>query len=372
MTAPNCSSRPVHAYTDMLRSLAENSPRFTYDLLNRVSTMNSQVSGYQYQRGATGNLTNAVELGGRTVNWTYDGIYRLTNESIANAPSGDDGTVSYGLDPVGNRSSDASSISDISSGSFSFNADDELGNETYDANGNVTSTGGKSFTYDAENHLVSMSTTGTTATVIYDAFGNRVSKTVNGLTTQYLVEDDKNPTGYPQVFDELTNGTVTRTYTYGLQRIDEEQVIDGAWTPSFYGYDGGGNVRNLTNSAGTVTDTYDYDAFGNKINSTGSTPNNMLYRGEELDPDLGLYYLRARYMNPLTGRFMSRDPEDGNPINPATLHKYIYAGSNPVKYVDPTGRDLFSYAIRSNAAIPEAKLISIYGCVADASLAAVD
>lgn len=69
---------------------------------------------------------------------------------------------------------------------------------------------------------------------------------------------------------------------------------------------------------------------------------------------------------------MSRDPEEGNPINPATLHKYIYAGSNPVKYVDPTGRDLFSYAIRSNAAIPEAKLISIYGCIADAGLASVD
>ena len=55
-----------------------------------------------------------------------------------------------------------------------------------------------------------------------------------------------------------------------------------------------------------ITDTYDYDAFGNKINSTGTTPNNFLYRGEEYDPDLGLYYLRARYYNPLTGRFMSR------------------------------------------------------------------
>jgi uncharacterized protein RhaS with RHS repeats len=50
-----------------------------------------------------------------------------------------------------------------------------------------------------------------------------------------------------------------------------------------------------------VTDTYDYDAFGNKINSTGATPNNYLYRGEQFDPDLGLYYLRARYYNPLTG-----------------------------------------------------------------------
>jgi RHS repeat-associated protein len=96
------------------------------------------------------------------------------------------------------------------------------------------------------------------------------------------------------------------------------------------------------------------------------------YRGEQYDSDLGLYYLRARYYNPATGRFLSRDPEDGDAIYPISLHKYLYAGSNPVKYVDPTGRDLFSYAIRFSAAIPEAKLLSIYGCVADAGLVALD
>lgn len=121
-----------------------------------------------------------------------------------------------------------------------------------------------------------------------------------------------------------------------------------------------------------VTDSYDYDAFGNKINSTGTTPNNYLYRGEFFDSDLGLYYLRARWMNPLTGRFMSRDPYDGSTILPVTLHKYLYASGDAVDRIDPRGRaDLFEYAIESNAAIPESKLISIYGCVADASLTAV-
>jgi RHS repeat-associated protein len=95
-----------------------------------------------------------------------------------------------------------------------------------------------------------------------------------------------------------------------------------------------------------VTDTYDYDAFGNKINSTGTTPNSYLYRGEQYDSDLGLYYLRARYYNPLTGRFMSRDPEDGNRLNPTTLHKYLYAGGDPVNRLDPTGRaELFQSAL---------------------------
>ena len=213
------------------------------------------------------------------------------------------------------------------------------------ASGNTLTTGSKSFTYDSENHLTSMTASGTTVSIIYDAFGNRVSKKVNGVTTKYLVEDDMNPTGYPQVLDELTNGVVTRTYTYGLQRISQDQVIENLWTPSFYGYDGGGNVRQLTNSLGTVTDKYEYDAFGNDVYHTGTTPNNYLYRGEQYDSDLGLYYLRARYYNPATGRFLSRDPEDGKAIDPKTLHKYLYAGGDPVNSVDPTGRLLFDYEL---------------------------
>ncbi len=280
------------------------------------------------------------------MNWTYDGIYRLTNETISLAPSGHNGATVYGLDPVGNRTSASSTIQDLAPISGTFNADDELASETYDANGNVTVSGVKNFTYNSQNQMTAMTSGSTSIAMAYDAFGNRVSKTVtvSGVptTTQYLV-DDLNPTGYPQVFDELTNGSVTRTYTYGLQRIDEEQTLNGTWTTSYYGYDGGGSVRQLTNAAGGVTDTYEYDAFGNALQTSGSTPNNYLYRGEQFDTDLGLYYLRARYYNPLTGRFMSRDPEDGQFWDPKTLHKYLYAAGDPVNASDPTGRSLFEY-----------------------------
>jgi RHS repeat-associated protein len=63
------------------------------------------------------------------------------------------------------------------------------------------------------------------------------------------------------------------------------------------------------------------------------------YRGEQFDADLSLYYLRARYYNPQTGRFLSRDPEDGNAKDPQSLHKYLYAGGDPVNWADPIGRD---------------------------------
>ena len=241
------------------------------------------------------------------------------------------------------------------------------------ASGNTLTTGSKSFTYDSENHLTSMTASGTTVSIIYDAFGNRVSKKVNGVTTKYLVEDDMNPTGYPQVLDELTNGVVTRTYTYGLQRISQDQVIENLWTPSFYGYDGGGNVRQLTNSLGTVTDKYEYDAFGNDVYHTGTTPNNYLYRGEQYDPDLALYYLRARYYNPVTGRFLSRDPEDGKAKDPASLHKYLYAGGDPVNAIDPMGREaLIEWKLIKSLIAPAATGLLVAAQVICAEVTVID
>jgi RHS repeat-associated protein len=177
----------------------------------------------------------------------------------------------------------------------------------------------------------------TTVTLQYDGDGNRVAKNVRSTTTRYLV-DDLNPTGYPQVVEELVNGAVQRTYTHGLQRISQYQPINSIWTASYYGYDGMGSVRFLTDTTGAVTDRYDYDAWGNAVNLTGSTPNAYLYRGEQYDPDLTLYYLRTRYLNPLTGRFLTRDPDFGDVKVPGTLHKYIYANGDPVNSIDPMGR----------------------------------
>jgi RHS repeat-associated protein len=171
-------------------------------------------------------------------------------------------------------------------------------------------------------------------TIVYDGDGNRVSETVGSVTTNYLV-DTINPTGYAQVVDELQNGAVGRTYSYGLERISEKQLTG----ISFYGYDGHGSVRQLTNTSGTVTDTYDYDAFGNPVNSTGSTPNNYLFAGEQYDPALSLYYNRARYLNSTTGRFWSMDALEGSVFEPRTLHRYLYASDSPVDRVDPSGNE---------------------------------
>jgi RHS repeat-associated protein len=342
---------------------------FAYDPENRLTGLASSTLGtYAYLEDSAGKKTAASEPSGRSINWSYDNINRLIGETIGSAPSGKNGEVSYTLDPVGNRTSVTSGISGLSPVGGSFNPDDQLSAESYDQDGNVTATGGKTFTYNSQNQLITM---GSTVSLIYDGDGNRVAKSVSGTITRYLV-DDLNPTGYPQVVEELnSSGVVQRQYSYGLQRINERQIISSTWTPSFYAYDGMGTVRQLTNISGAVTDTYEYDAFGNEFTVSGGsgTPNEFLYRGEQYDPDLGLDYLRARYYNPITGRFISRDPDDpdlideyGNPTDPKELHKYLYAIGDPVNMTDPSGWSSEEYALPTGIiAIPSAKVLIGFG-----------
>lgn len=317
-----------------------------FDTLNRLTqtceatsspacSASSRLGSFTYTLGAAGNRTAVAELNGRDVAYGYDNDYRLLSETITNDPAANNGAESYTYDNVGNRLTLSSTIPSLSgANSYSYDSNDRLSTDTYDNNGNTTASGGITNTYDYWNHMLKHGT----VSLVYDGDGNRVSETVGSTTTKFLV-DDKNPTGYSQVMDELVNGAVTRTYTYGRQLISENQLVGSTWTPSFYGYDGHGNVRFLTNSAGAITDTYTYDAFGMPVASTGTTANNFRYSGEWLDPSLSFYNLRARYYNQATGRFETMDPGQGNIFDPATLHKYVYTKNNPVNLVDPTGHD---------------------------------
>jgi len=86
-----------------------------------------------------------------------------------------------------------------------------------------------------------------------------------------------------------------------------------------------------------IQETYDYDACGNLIDGPSSPLTALLYTGEQFNATTGQYYLRARYYDPGTGRFNRLDPFPGNTSDPVSLHKYLYAGANPVMFSDPTG-----------------------------------
>ena len=341
---------------------------YSYDTLNRlieektIDKDTNVVAKYVYTLGVAGERLSVTEPD-RKVEYTYDRIYRLIGEKIT-----ENGTVTeitYTYDAVGNRLTKTengvtteyiyNSLNQlVKEGEVEYTYD-QLGNiigkkmsdratvYTYDDNGNlikmVAPDKSALYVYDANNRLIKATVQDGTNVIVeeytYDFAGNRTSKattTDSGFDfTKYVLDTNSSLT---QVIAELNaDGTVKAYYIRGTDLISQER--DGKI--SYYLYDGHGSVRMLADENGNVTDTYDYDAFGNLTNSTGSTANNYRYCGEQFDGTTGLYYLRARYMNPNTGTFISMDSYSGSINDPVSLHKYLYANANPVMYSDPSG-----------------------------------
>lgn len=159
----------------------------------------------------------------------------------------------------------------------------------------------------------------------YNGLGDRLSQTVNGVTTNYTLDLNS---GLTQVLDDETN-----VYVYGLGRISQTST-----TTEYFLGDALGSVRQLTNNAGEVTLAKSYAPYGEVTQSGGAGQSAYGFTGEMTDAT-GLTYLRARYYNPADGRFLSRDTWGGDYRNPITLNKWSYAHGNPVKFTDPSGHD---------------------------------
>lgn len=171
----------------------------------------------------------------------------------------------------------------------------------------------------------------------YDAEGVRRSKTT-GTDSIYFVSDTRGELS--QTLAETDGrGNVKAEYT----RADSLTAQVRAGEVSYYLYDGHGDVRALLNEAGKITDQYRYNAYGELLEKEGDTENHYLYTGEYYDGTSNLYYLRARYMNPATGNFLTMDTYEGSIYDPNTLHKYLYANGNPVTYSDPSG-NMFDFS----------------------------
>jgi RHS repeat-associated protein len=339
---------------------------YGYDSMNRLMRVTHETTSaqqvlaqYIYTLNAVGQRTQVEEKSAvgtqRIVAYTYDGLRRLTQEQVQER----DGvqlqvtrTTSYSYDRTGNRLTKSLNGAQTS---YAYDANDHLLTETtgniviaygYDDNGNTirreTKAGGATievmlYAYDNENRLLQVkqgsSEAGATAisSNSYDADGNRVQSTANGVTTTHLVDTNQR---FPQVLEETAGGQVTRYVRY-----DElvAQIRNGE--KHYYHTDALGSVRFLTDAAGSITDRFTYDAFGELIARTGSTPINFLFAGEQIDSATGLYYLRSRWMEPKIGRFVSRDTYQPCQYCVASLHKYVYASGDPVNRIDPTGKE---------------------------------
>jgi len=157
----------------------------------------------------------------------------------------------------------------------------------------------------------------------YNGLGDRVQQTVKGVTTTYVLDLN---VGLTQVLNEGTD-----TYLYGLSRIGEESI---AW--DYFLGDALGSVRQLTEGTGVVSLAQTFEPYGEIWASYGNGSSSYSFSGEAIDPS-GLIFLRARYMDPSVGRFISRDTWMGDYNRPMSLNRWMYVEGNPVNFIDPSG-----------------------------------
>ena len=283
---------------------------YAYDGAGRlISEVNGQANvTNSYSYDAYGNRTGAV-LGGTAVSYTYDKNNRLTKESATAGGAKTD--VLYQYDPNGNRVSIMTSKTET---------------EQADAPGislELPQLETALNRYDAFGRLVESEVTKdgalTNTTYTYNASGYRTSKTVDGVTTEHLLDG-------ANVAADVANGQVTQ-YVRGLGLT---ALVQSDGTRLQYVTDGHGDVKKLISGSGAVVADYTYDAFGNQTGETEDS-NPFRYAGEYWDSESGLIYLRARYYDSGVGGFVSEDPaRDGE-------NWYSYCGGNPILYVDPSG-----------------------------------
>lgn len=313
-----------------------------------IGTPNQILLSERYQYDKTGNRTEITHegTGGKVTetNYVYDPINQLLKESLPN------GTVKdYTYDGFGNRTSVkvAENGKETKAVTATFNEGNQLvkfGNEslTYDANGNRTSDGKYTYTWNEADQLVALTKKGESnpfVTYKYDDDNRRIEKNVNSVVTRYFYDGDSiNP-----LYETDGNGNILRQYVYSIDGVRLAMKAQGQTV--FYHYSPRGDVVAMTDQNGQVVANYEYDAWGNVLKSDAkgiAADNPFGYAGYMYDKEIGMYYLIARYYNPDHGVFISVDPDPGDQDDPVTQNGYTYADNNPVMNIDPDGH----YAVR--------------------------
>ncbi|MEK7084813.1 MAG: RHS repeat-associated core domain-containing protein, partial [Patescibacteria group bacterium] len=336
--------------------------QYTYDPLHRMTrvtvvedTATLFDEAYEYDR--EGNRTALFTNGTSTAAYFYDPLNQLTDVNYLSF-TGESGDIDshFEYDAFGNRTAlrdlggDTRYAYNAASGQLSsYIQNDRLQTSvTYDANGatiseTITRLGQplKTITYDWDSQhrlrFLSYQTDDESAhprmpaTVLsfaYDDAGNRIKKSVGTDTTYYLNDGVR-------VLNELNaDGAVTKSIIYGLGTIAE---VDNLGVLTYVHEDVLGSAALLTDDTGASVQRYEYEPFGAIMGMDGTRETKYLFTGQEFDPESELYYYNARYYNPATGRFISRDPIRGFAGDVLAANAYIYVRNNPLRYVDPTG-----------------------------------
>ena len=299
-------------------------------ILHQLTATSTQINKADYLYNPVGNRTSLTDRRGAQA-FGYDNLDRLTNAShpLLATPQ------AFAYDAVGNRTTGGSVV----------NAGNQLTADAthsyqYDDNGNLTRktllvTGTfTAYTYDAESRLTKVEefaagnpTAIATSTYRYDGLGRRIEKVANGQTKRYVYDGE-------DILLEYDGANVLQArYTHG-PGIDEPLAVTKGSATFFYHQDGLGTVTDLTDATGVTAKSYAYDSYGNILESPGTLDQPYTYTGREFDSESGLYFLRMRTYDPLSGRFDQKDPYE---FNGGQLNLYQYNYNEPLDFTDPFG-----------------------------------
>ena len=345
-----------------------------------------------------------------TRTYEYDDNWELTR-CTEKAEGGKKTVHNYTYDKIGNRTSYEKIEDGVSKAKYNYKYNDsnQLIKRTnakiwgdpgttysYDKDGNLIQECDKTnsadpvtYEYTAENRLAVVKQGGTVLmAAMYDGDNNRVfeldntykwedcygdevlipenQRTEDGNSPKEqlasLVKGGSNAKGYTlteyindinrentEVLAEYgADEKVRQAYTYGESGIGERISVDKSTESSYYLYDGRNSVTGILTETANLTNSYQYDSYGNLTSGTADGVNYYGYNGESTNVKTGLQYLRARYYNAENGTFTTEDSDLGTTENPLTRNRYDYTTNNPLNYSDPTGHSLWS-RIKSTA-----------------------
>lgn len=299
---------------------------------------------FSYEYTKNGNVSKEI-LGSESYLYEYDANEQLISELLPNGSKN-----SYVYDAVGNRTE--SKINNQLT-KYLYNESNQIikKNNTdykYDKDGNLILDEKFIYTYNAQQELTQVQQLDgkVLASYTYDDNGIRLSKTVGNTSYEYFYSENK------LTMEVVKVDNVIKTYKYYEWNdfVPTGMIIksknNDSFTTSAYQFitNHRGDVLRIVDKNGNQVGSYQYDSYGNVLDLKGqiASENPIRYAGYYHDNETGLYYLQARYYNPINGTFMALDPHPGNDEVPLSQNGYNYANNNPVMNIDPTGEKAWS------------------------------